>query len=99
MNPPFPAKGERRQIGQVSWLGLQNLLTAPSRPKISDFGFSILDSIQNPQSKIQNSSKQWLVRAAFVALTVAGQQGHSPPFRTASHFGFSIADFGFAAEI
>ena len=39
-------------------------------------------------------SGQWLIHAAFVAITVAGQQGifHSSPFPT--NFGFWIADFG-----
>jgi hypothetical protein len=76
-----------------------NLLAAPSHPKISDFRFSILDSIQNPQSKIPNPKSKILLssglRAAFVALTVAGQQGNSraSPFPPILDFGLPILDW------
>ncbi len=44
-------------------------------------------------------TRQWLCHAAFVALTVAGQQGNSlPPHLPTTNFGFWIADFGLRVQ-
>jgi hypothetical protein len=75
----FPRKGNVKQIGQVSWLGLQTYLPRlPTKSKAEGKGSRMSFSfILLPFSFILGF-RQWLTRAAFVALTVAGQQRHSP---------------------
>ena len=73
-----------KQIGQVSWLGRRFVIVLVSRVRkllptntitSGDHAFSYLPRLPI----LRLGSGQWLVRAAFVAFTVAGQQGISHP--------------------